>query len=166
MAYDGRMRKANAIAAAAVTVFFVAHSLMGALALHVPIERRLAVLAFAACTVVAAHIVLSIETTRLMYTDVVRPPSEKKKRHQVLKWVSGAVLLAVAAAHIVFGDGSPPGELLMAALAAAFAVHVWIGMKSVLKDLGLRRELRTPLRVVVVALCVVAGAAALFAIAG
>jgi succinate dehydrogenase hydrophobic anchor subunit len=51
----------------------------------------------------------------------------------------------------------------LAVLAAVLAWHICVGMKSLLKDVGLSRSLRTPLRV---AVCILAALFAYAAILG
>ena len=74
-------------------MFFFAHAAFGVTAEHFAIPRSLMLLVWVGVAVCAAHVVLSALTSREMLLDTVRPPSLKKKRHLVLKWVSGIVLL-------------------------------------------------------------------------
>ena len=89
------------------------------------------------------HLILRGITTYDMWTDRKRPASQRKRRHQYLKWISGGAVLACAAAHmlVVLAPGLFPGSthvlrhLLMIALAAALCWHIFISTKSLLKDL-------------------------------
>lgn len=74
--------------------------------------------------VACAHGALSVATIALMLRDGKRPPSACKKKHQMLKWISGAVLAAAAALHVAQASpfGLPRSALALAVL-AAFAWH-------------------------------------------
>ena len=150
-------RRINAIIAAVLVVAFSGHALLASAAgvqapLLAPIPLLLGLLAL-----VAAHVALSIATTVIMWRDTVRPPSRKKKRHQILKWVTGVVLLAVLTVHVLHPAVAPiviwsASTLLL----AAFAWHVWTGMKSLARDLRLPGNAKVPLRIVLCALVLVA----------
>ena len=107
------------------------------------------------------HIVLSIVTSHQQLTDTVRPPSEAKRRHLLLKWVTGILLAVLVVIHIVvmrvIGPGSVQstitGVALIIALVVVLAVHIGLGSKSLLKDLNVDRKWRNALRI---AVCVVA----------
>lgn len=46
--------------------------------------------------IIAVHVALSVGTTRQMLCDRSRPPSAKKKAHQLKKWVSGIAIGVIA----------------------------------------------------------------------
>ena len=92
-----------------------------------------------------------------MWNDSVRPPSEKKKRHQVLKWATGAVVLAVLCVHVVHPAVVPAVTWAASAvLLAAFVWHGWTGMKSLARDLRVPGKAKVPLRIALVALALIA----------
>ena len=151
------MRKANGILALVIAILFAAHAALGALSQHVDIPHALAPLVWVGVALAVAHIVMCLFTSRSMLTDTVRPPSDKKKRHLALKWVTGAALVAAVVAHIIIGTETS-GKVAVVAVAVFLALHVCTGMKSLLKDLGWPRSLRDPLRV---ACCIILAVAAL-----
>lgn len=158
------MRRANAIAAAVLAVAFLGHALLGSLAHFLPLPKPPMGVLWALVCVACAHGALSVATTVRMMRDAQRPPSARKKRHQLLKWVSGAVLVAAIALHVVqvpaFGLARSTTTF---ALLAAFAWHGWAGMKSLSHDLGASSALKTPLRA---ALCTGVGLCAAMMVAG
>ena len=108
------------------------------------------------------HVVLSIVTSYQQLTDVEFPPSSRKKRHLALKWFTGALLACSIATHIACVR--VPGlvasfpllpKLATVVLSIVLAWHICVGMKSLLKDIGLSKRLMTPLRVVVCVLAAV-----------
>jgi hypothetical protein len=130
------VRTVNAVIAAVLGCFFLFHAIMGAYTagrVAAPLTALWAGLAG-----IVFHVAFCIATSVRMLTDDVRPPSRNKKRHLLLKWVTGAVLLVVLATHL---PGVPIGGLARAALSAALvlalAVHLFVGAKSLLKDVGL-----------------------------
>ena len=153
-------RRINGIVSACIVVFFLAHGLLGSISAITGYRSSLIWLVWAGVACVVAHIVLSIITSRQQLTDTVRPPSDKKKRHLLLKWVSGCALALLVIAHIVsmrmFGaeavQSSATGAALVIVLAIVLAVHLCLGAKSLLKDLGVDRRWRVAIRVTV---CVV-----------
>ena len=83
--------------------------------------------------------------------------SEKKKRHQVLKWVTGAVVLAVLCVHVVHPAVVPAVTWAASAvLLVAFVWHGWTGMKSLARDLRVPGKAKVPLRIALVALALIA----------
>ena len=154
------LRRIGAVVATALAVFYFIHAALGATAQPgaIPESARLLVWAFSAIIVV--HIFICIGTTWFMFTDQVRPPSKAKKRHQILKWATGAILLLLALAHVI---GVPiDGHIIMLALLAALAWHCYVGAKSVARDLGLPRGAKVPIRVVLIAVAVVIAIVSLF----
>lgn len=147
-----RVRLANAIAAAVLAVAFLGHALLGSLAHLEPLPAPPMALLWVLVGVACAHAALSVATTVFMRRDTERPPSVRKKRHQLLKWVSGAVLAAATALHVtqvpLFGLSQGATALV---LLAAFAWHGWAGMKSLSRDLGASSALKKPLRAVLCA---------------
>ena len=98
------------------------------------------------------HIVASVFTTYIMFTDEVRPPSSRKKRHQWLKWATGALLAVVAIWHALRPDTS--ADALLIVVLAVLAWHAFVGSKSIVRDLDMSRFMKTALRVAVVAVSV------------
>ena len=160
-----RVRFANALVASAVAVFFLAHSALGSLSLGIAgLSNDLPWLVWAALAVVSAHVVLCACATVLLLTDRERPPSDRKKRHFVLKWTTGLVLAAAIGAHVAnLPLAAPLRPWLMAAAAAALLWHVTVAAKSLTRDLHLGKAVRDPLRAayagaVVAFLCIIASA--------
>ena len=158
-------RFVNGVISALVVSFFLAHSLLGALEGLVPLDGPATWVMWLGAGAVLVHVAASAVTSYGQLADAEFPPSPRKKRHLLLKWVSGGVLAGMAVAHIVciqaFGPDSVQTSALSTALAlvlvAALAVHSWIGAKSLVTDLGLSKGLMFPFRVAVCALAVVAG---------
>ena len=163
-------RLVNGIVCAVLLVFFLVHAVLGGASAAFDIPRNLKFLVWAGVVLVCAHVALCVVTSHQMMTDAERPPSDKKKKHLALKWVTGVILLALALVHIValnvVGEGvvQLTGALLALALLVVLAVHLWAGTKSLLKDLSIDRKYRNPLRAVIVAIAVVAGALLLCAL--
>lgn len=161
MRKDSQIRFANGVASALLLFFVVVHALAGGLHSLGLIGRALGLLAWVGVVLAATHMLLSIVTSRRMMTDADDPPSDKKKRHLVLKWVTGAVVLLALAAHVALRVCDAPMAFDAAAtvvLIAALTAHSCVGSKSLLKDLGFPRNLRNPLRaaIVIIAVCLLA----------
>lgn len=156
MRKSSKSRFVNGVIAALITVFFVVHGLMGGLSLSAGIPSSLSWLAWGGVVLAGCHVVASIVTSKEQLSDVERPPSARKKRHLALKWATGGVLAVLAIVHMVIPKGSLIATVALVALSAALAVHVWVGSKSLLKDVGIDRRYQTPLRVVICAFAVVA----------
>ena len=136
--HNSKIRKANALAAALLTAFFLAHALLGAFSRLFLNADAPAIIVWAFISVAFVHIALCLITSRLMLTDTVRPPSRKKKNHLWLKWASGAALAACAAPHVLGRDASARWFILL--VLALLAWHAYIGCKSLARDH--RRKLR------------------------
>ena len=125
-------RRINGILSACIVVFFLAHGILGSMLPFTGFESPLAWLVWAGVACVVVHIVLSIVTSREQLTDTVRPPSEAKKRHLLLKWITGILLAVVVVAHIVTIRVLGPeavqsmvvGAALIVVLAVGFVVYV------------------------------------------
>jgi succinate dehydrogenase hydrophobic anchor subunit len=148
-------RGVNGAVSALIVCFLIAHALLGCLSLLFGLPKTFAASIWLGVALASLHVLLCVATSKLMLGDQERPPSKKKRRHLLLKWLSGAALAAFAALHVlVRPDGllalsRPAYTAALLALVAALAAHVFIGSKSLLKDLGLARRLRTPLRLAV-----------------
>lgn len=155
---DARVtRLVNAGVAALLVVAFLGHALFASAAGADAVSRAPYPLLYCLLALVAVHIGLSVATTLLMWNDSVRPPSEKKKRHQVLKWVTGTVVLAVLCVHVVHPAVVPAVTWAVSAvLLAAFVWHGWTGMKSLARDLRVPGKAKVPLRIALVALALIA----------
>lgn len=155
---DARVtRLVNAGVAALLVVAFLGHALFASAAGADAASRAPYPLLYCLLALAAVHIGLSVATTLLMWNDSVRPPSEKKKRHQVLKWMTGAVVLAVLCVHVVHPAVVPAVTWAVSAvLLAAFVWHGWTGMKSLARDLRVPGKAKVPLRIALVALALIA----------
>lgn len=164
-----RMRMPNGAVSTVILVFFLAHAALG-------VAWRLG---FASSTMVWAvwmgialigvHVLLTVATSYSMLTDEHRPPSAKKRQHLWLKWITGGIVVAGAAVHIVvtnqIGGGSAAGMqplIIMLVLLAALGMHACTGVKSLLKDMGWNRAWLVPLRIAIIAVCCAIGVVALF----
>ena len=156
--HNSKIRKANALAAALLTAFFLAHALLGAFSRLFLNADAPTIIVWAFISVAFVHIALCLITSRLMLTDTVRPPSRKKKNHLWLKWASGAALAACAAPHVLGRDASARWFILL--VLALLAWHAYIGCKSLARDLAMRRGAKTPLRIAIIAASCVIGAIA------
>lgn len=157
-----RARFANGVVSAIVLCFFTIHALLGTFAPVFSYTSPFRWVVWVGVGIIGVHVVLSIVTSYLQMTDAEFPPSDRKKRHLVLKWVTGLLLVGSVVLHIVcmrfpgLFSGVPfVPRLATVVLAGALAWHACVGMKSMLKDVGLGKRLMTPLRVVVCALAVV-----------
>lgn len=158
-------RFVNGVVAALIVAFLFAHSLLGGLEGIFPLTAPPKWILWLGVIVVGIHVVVSIVTSYSQLTDAEFPPSARKKRHLLLKWVSGGALAVVAAAHIVYMQtsgahtvqASPVSAVVALVLIVALAVHSWIGAKSLVTDLGFSKRLMLPFRIVVCALAVAAG---------
>ena len=146
------MRRANGVVSAIIMALFLVHAALGAASMVLGFAGALSWVVWAGVGLVVVHVALSIATSREQLTDRERPPSARKKRHLALKWATGAVLAAVAAAHVVLPKSDLVAALLMVVVAAALAVHLCVGAKSLLKDLRIDRRHKTALRVIICAL--------------
>ena len=164
-------RFVNGIVSAIIVCFFAAHGLIGSFASVFSFTSALRWVVWVGVALVALHVLLSALTSYLQMTDAEFPPSARKKRHLVLKWATGILLALMVVAHItcmrVSGALVPVLSAVVTALVAvALAVHVWVGAKSLLKDIGAGTALMTPLRVVMCALAAVFAVTALSMLAG
>lgn len=159
-------RRACAAATACLCAILAAHFVLGGISLLLPIPHALAPLIWAGAALLVAHVGVCVVTSRQMMTDKMRPPSSKKKRHLALKWATGALVAAVAIAHVagravLENDPAAPASLaLSAALAALVGWHACVGAKSFLKDLGLDYRYRGAFRAAACAIAAFAVAAA------
>lgn len=163
---DSAVRAANAVIAAALVVFLLAHEALGALSQIVELPTGARWLIWAGVAAIVVHAIVCAATSYWMMTDTVRPPSAHKRNHLVLKWVSGGVLAALACAHAVMG-GDPHDAATSAvacALGAALAWHACVGVKSALRDLGRDKQHRNAIRAVIIAMTAVIVAATAFAL--
>ena len=159
---SSKTRIANGVVAAFVACFFAVHGMLGAFESVLPLSGRLVWTVWVGVGFVGVHVLISVATSYQKLTDSARPPSARKKRHLTLKWATGIVLAMAVGAHIacmrspdVFSAVSPAAKLVTVAVAVILAWHVCVGMKSLLKDIGLSKKLIVPLRVLT---CVLAAA--------
>ena len=160
----------NGIVSAIILCFFLVHSLMGSIAAVAPFPNTLAWTVWIGVGLIALHVVLSIATSREQMTDAEFPPSPRKKRHLALKWATGILLITAVCAHVAcvqtFGADAFQAELAGAFVTVAvitlFAVHVCVGMKSLIVDLDADRKLIVRLRILVTIMAIVCGVLALF----
>ena len=122
-------RRLNGAIAAVILLVFVIHSLFANSPFSLP-----HIVVWTGCALIGAHVITCIVTSVAMLTDRERPASPKKKKHLVLKWVSGIALGAVACAHAM--GFLPLGKPILSAIALLIAWHAWICARSFLKDLG------------------------------
>ena len=153
-----KLRLVNALVASAIAVFFLAHSTLGVASLFVKgLVNSVPWLVWIMFGAVGVHVLASVGATALMLIDTERPPSSRKKRHFVLKWVTGAVLTATIAVHLfcILCPSSLPvfphqAKASFLFLLAALAWHVGIATKSLARDLEIGKRTRDIMRVVYV----------------
>jgi hypothetical protein len=159
---DTKVRRINAVLAAALACFFLVHALLGVLSQRQLVSNTLAVFAWAGVVILAVHIACSVGTTWYMYTDTLRPPSNRKKQHQVLKWVTGVAVLALALYHMLAHGGSTSGNdyvqlTILLVLLVFIAIHSYTGVKSLTRDLAIDKRARMPIRVGLIGVAVAIG---------
>ena len=159
------IRRANAIVAALLAAFFLVHAgLAAAKICGVNLGEAFKFTVWVGVGIIALHMILSLRTTQTMFADTERPPSTKKKQHQMLKWLTGGVLLVAVLFHFPSGSGSVLiYSLTLIVTAAALAWHVWTGTKSLTRDLNLPNSLRGVVRAVTCTAAVVIAIALFFA---
>lgn len=148
------IRRACGIIALVLTLFFAAHILLGDLYLFFPAGDSLAFLVWVGVGLAVVHVATCFLTTRQMLADTQRPPSIRKKRHFALKWVSGVLVFVFAVVHVLCSGSLIPFDSSMFALVTvmltcALTCHVYAGIKSLVKDIGVNRRFRLPIKVVV-----------------
>lgn len=156
------MRLANGVVSAAIVCFFLIHGLLGSFAFALPSAHPFLWVVWIGVGFVVLHIGLSVVTSYQQLTDPEFPPSSRKKRHLALKWATGVLMACSIVAHIACARipslvAAVPflPKLATVVLSAVLAWHICVGMKSLLKDVGLGKKLITPLRVIVCALAAV-----------
>lgn len=143
-------RRINALIAAALSAFFLVHAALGTLSRLFLNADAPALIVWLFVFAGLAHIVLCLITSKLMLTDTQRPPSRKKVNHLWLKWASGAVLAAGALFHALGLDGNV--DWFIVVVDALLIWHIYIGCKSLARDLDLPRGAKTPLRIIAMAI--------------
>ena len=154
-------RFVNGVISAIIVVFFIVHGMLGSFGVLAGFTSPFSWLVWLGMALVVAHILVSIITSYQQMTDAEFPPSARKKRHLVLKWVTGGLLAIVACAHIaainIYGATALQASLSAAAfgvvLCAVLAIHLCVGSKSLLKDLEIDRRHKMAFRVVVCVVC-------------
>ena len=164
-ATDDILRKINAVLAAFIACFFLIHALLGVLTQRQIVSSALEALVWVGVAALAVHIAGSIGTTWYMFTDTQRPPSDRKKRHQLLKWITGGVVLGIALYHMLAHGGSAAGQdylqgVMLLVLLAALTVHSLTGVKSLTRDLGIGKRMRVPIRAALICIAVSIGVVA------
>lgn len=159
------MRKVNGIISLALVLVVGAHALPGLFPFAEPSVHLLQTLGWAIVCLGVGHALLSVGTSTQMLTDTVRPPSEGKKRHLVLKWATGLAVAGAVALHACASAGMLPGmgkQALAATVVLVLALtgmHVYVGTRSLLKDIGLPRSWKSAARALVAAITIAACAA-------
>lgn len=155
----------NAIVAAVLLVAFLVHAVLTAAIGIPPIGTPSALnLLYALVALTGAHVIVSLVTSTFMLSDTNRPPSVHKKRHLALKWATGTTLLAAGYLHVTHAPlFAPYAWLVPVLLLGALTWHGWTGAKSLARDLDMSESLKTPMRI---GLCLVAVVAAALVFAG
>ena len=146
---SSKARVVNGVIAALITVIFLVHGTMGSLSALFGFSGAFAWVVWGAVILAGLHVAASLVTSAQQLTDREFPPSRRKKAHLALKWATGVLLAIVAIAHIVLPKSSTVAAGVIVAVSVVLAVHVCVGSKSLLKDLGLGRRYKWPLRIVV-----------------
>lgn|GEM_PF-4477619 len=138
---------------------FSAHAVMGALFCWGAVSGEASWVVWVGVCIAVLHVALSIGTTRHMLHDEVRPPSAKKKAHQLKKWISGVLVGVVCAAHVLTIFETRLWFVIVLTLDVALAAHVCVSAKSLVKDLRLAPNLRYVIRVFAIAIAALVGLA-------
>lgn len=144
-------RKVNGAIAAILCLFFLVHGILGILGTDGAVTAELAFAIWVFFIAALVHGLLSIVTSWQMLHDAERPPSRRKKRHLVLKWVTGLALLLIACIHALLPEHAAAWSSVSILVALAFAVHMYVGSKSLTSDLGLPHGMRIAFRLVAIA---------------
>ena len=150
------LRRANSIIALLLLAVFAAHAIMGTLFCWRMLSDELSWVVWVGIGITAVHVVLSVGTTRQMLCDKSRPPSAKKKAHQLKKWVSGIVVGTIAVAHALLIFGSTTWAIVSLLVDVSLAAHICISAKSLTKDLGFVSGFRYAIRALAVAIAMFA----------
>ena len=152
-------RLVNAIIAALLAAFFLIHAGLAAAKLcGVDLGETFKWTVWVGVGIIALHVILSLRTTQTMFNDTERPPSAKKRQHQMLKWLTGGVLILAVLFHFPSGEGASFAyALALIITAAALSWHIYTGTKSLTRDLNLPSSLRPIVRAIV---CLAAAAIA------
>lgn len=161
MRNSSRARLVNGVISVCIVVLFLVHGVLGGASALFGFSGSFSWVVWIGVAAIVAHVATSVVTSRQQLGDPERPPSSRKKRHLALKWATGGLLAVVAAVHVgsslMLGPenvlASTSGMVLAAVLACVLALHICVGAKSLVTDLGLSRTLIAPFRVVV---CLVA----------
>ena len=153
------LRRANGIASLLLLAVFSAHAIMGALFCWSVASGEVGWVVWVGVCIAVLHVALSIGTTRHMLHDEVRPPSAKKKAHQLKKWISGVLVGVVCAAHVLTIFETRLWFVIVLTLDVALAAHVCVSAKSLVKDLRLAPNLRYVIRVFAIAIAALVGLA-------
>lgn len=162
------VRVANGWLAAALSLLFCVHVVLGALLMLWPgMPSRFVWVVWVGAAAAAVHVALSAATTYTMFTDTVRPASERKRSHQKLKWLTGALLAAAVVAHqlslgllapVPAQAAAPLSCLAMVAAAVFLSIHLCTGVKSLTRDISLPPAARTPFKAVTITCTALAAA--------
>lgn len=98
-----RTRWTNGILAALAALLFFLHAALGCLFALGIVSNLIAFMVWIAIGIAGLHVITCVITSFQMLNDKVRPPSVRKKRHLVLKWVTGVLILLVAGMHMGIG---------------------------------------------------------------
>lgn len=153
------LRRANGLAALLIAVFFACHEVIGALFVSGLVAGEVPWIVWLAVGIIVVHIVLSIGTMKQMIDDANRPPSEKKKRHQAKKWLTGLAVGVLAVAHAFAYFTTPAWAIIAILLDIALASHICVSAKSLAKDLRMPSNWRFAIRALAIAIGVLAGMA-------
>ncbi|MBQ6453011.1 MAG: hypothetical protein IJJ14_01480 [Coriobacteriales bacterium] len=150
-----KLRTIGAWVALSITLLFLAHACLGTLRQFWPnMPSSLEWLVWVGVGLIGLHVIIAAGTTYTMWTDTERPPSQRKRQHQIKKWVTGGILLLAIVFHQLWLGHGIWTQLIMAITAVALCVHLFTSMKSLTRDLGLSRTWRTPARSFVIVLTV------------
>ncbi len=143
-------RKVNGAVAGVLCLFFFVHGILGILWTSGAVTAELAFVIWAFFIAALVHGLLSIVTSRQMLHDAERPPSRRKKRHLVLKWVTGLALLLIACVHALLPEHATAWPYASILVTLALAMHMYVGGKSLTSDLGLPHGMRIAFRLVAI----------------
>lgn len=151
------LRCINGVTALMLIVMFLIHAGMGAFFVNGLVFGEVRWIAWVGIGIIALHGLLSIGTTWRMFNDRMRPPSAKKKEHQIKKWITGIIIGVITIAHVLVPFGTATWVFVALLLDGAGIVHICISSKSLVKDIKFPPQGKYVVRAVTILIAVLAG---------
>ena len=150
-------RRTNGVVTDLLVAFFLgAHGLLGSASAIVALDSSLSWIAWIGTAAIAVHVCLNVRVTIEKLSDPEKPPSAHKKMKIAFRWATGVVLAVAIGLLIILvrthgacaAWATPPAVAATVVLIAALSAHVFLCLKSLIRDLGGSKELKdkvTPL---------------------